>query len=169
MSIFRPKFDPGGWQDLTITLASLASSSTITVGRESTVIDNTSNLFEDFLIGGRIRVGTSPTSRTSIEGWIYTNVHDLTTYPDTITGADAGATITSGAIKRSALHPAFSLELDSATSDRDYWIAPFSLLQALGFTPQKWGLFVVHNTGVALNATGTNHKLSYIGMNGESI
>ena len=42
---------------LTITLASLATSSTLVAGRESTAVDNSSNVDEDHLVSGQITVG----------------------------------------------------------------------------------------------------------------
>jgi hypothetical protein len=51
------------------------------------------------------------------------------------------------------------------TSDRTYHFTGISLAQAFGGTlPSKVVLFIVHNTGVALNATAGNHEFSYVGV-----
>jgi hypothetical protein len=34
--------------------------------------------------------------------------------------------------------------------------------------PRKWSVFVVHNTGVALNATGANHEVKHTPVKYES-
>ena len=47
--------------NLTITLASLATSSTLVVGRVSTQVDNSSNLYLDYLLSAKISTGTSLT------------------------------------------------------------------------------------------------------------
>jgi hypothetical protein len=168
MTIFSPSY--GTWTDFTITLGGLASSSTLLAGREGTVVDNTSTLAEDYNIGGKITVGTTPTIDTRIEGWIYTNLTGLTTYPDVMDGTDSDETVTSAAIKRAAMTLAFVLDIDSTTSNRTYWIKEFSLVQRLGgVIPQKFGLFVTHNTGATLNATAANHQLSYLAVNGSSV
>jgi hypothetical protein len=48
--------------DLTITLASLGSDTNLLTGRESATIDNSTNLYLDYLISGKITAGTSPTA-----------------------------------------------------------------------------------------------------------
>ncbi|NBW19056.1 MAG: hypothetical protein EBR82_64880 [Caulobacteraceae bacterium] len=55
--------------DATITLASLASDTNLLAGRESNAIDNSSNLYLDYLISGKVTTGTSPTTARSIEVW----------------------------------------------------------------------------------------------------
>ncbi len=69
MSDVKSKY-PADSQAVTITLASLATSSSRTAGRESTAISNRSNLDLDHLIGGRITTGTSPTVNKQIDIWI---------------------------------------------------------------------------------------------------
>ena len=86
--------------DLTITLASLASGSAgvYTTGRGSTAVDNTTNLDLDHLLSGKITLGTSPTASRSINVYAYADLSTASgtpSYPDTITGSDAGVTFTS--------------------------------------------------------------------------
>jgi len=42
---------------LTLALESLAASSTIVAGRESTAVSNTTNLYLDYLVAGKITTG----------------------------------------------------------------------------------------------------------------
>jgi hypothetical protein len=51
----------------------------------------------------------------------------------------------------------------SNTSDRVYHFTGVSLRGAFNCLPSKVVLFIVHNTGVALNATAGNHEFSYYG------
>jgi hypothetical protein len=56
-----------------------------------------------------------------------------------------------------------------ATSDVTHTWGPFSVAQAFGgIMPYKWGIYIVHNTGVNLNATGGNHEVKYTSVKYES-
>jgi len=147
----------------TITLASLTSSAAITGGRQSTAIANTGNLYLDYLIGGKITTGTSPTDATGIEVWAYAPVNDTPLYPDQFTGTDGDVTATSRGILFNSARLAASITIDS-TSNRSYWFGPVSVASLFGVMPSHFGVFVVHNTSAALHATGGNHALYYRGV-----
>lgn len=149
---------------ITITLASLASSSSLVAGRASTAVDNTTNLDLDHLVSGVIRLGTGPTVSKSVEVWAYAPykiASGTPTYPDSITGTDAAKTMTSANVKNSALRLVHSMTSD-ATTDLDLFIPPTSIASLFGDMPPYWGLFVVHDTVAALNATGAQHILHYL-------
>lgn len=150
----------------TITLASLATSATFVAGREGTAVSNTTNLYLDYLIGGQITVGTTPTANTQIQVRAYGSYNDTPTYGDVFDGTDSAETVTSAGILSS--YPGVGLmNVDSTTSDRGYPMPPTSLAGAFGqLVPKNHGLFVSHNTGVNLNATGGNHVLNYTGIYG---
>lgn len=153
---------------ITITLASLASSSSY-AGRESTVIDNTSNLYLDALVTGQVTVGTSPTTAKGIYVYVYTPLKVASstfTYPvataTALTGSDAAATFEigqlGGAVKLAGVASTIG------TSDRAYNFA-FSVAQLFGgVMPLKWGLWVYHDTAVNLNSTAGNHWFHYTGI-----
>ena len=144
----------------TITLASLATSSTRVAGRESTAIAHAEPMV-DALVGGKITTGTSPTAGKTIDIWVYAGVNDTPLYPDVLDGTDSDETITSERVRNSAMALAHSIIVDS-TSDRTYWIKPFSVAALFGGAmPTDWGLFVTHDTAVNLNSTGGNHALYY--------
>lgn len=144
---------------LTITLASLASDSSLLAGRQSTVIDNSSNQYLDYLVSGKITAGTSPTAAKSIEVWAFATADDAPVYPDQFGASDAGVTPTSRDILANACALVASIPTDS-TSNRTYWFRPTSIAALFGgVLPKKFGLFVVHNTGVNLNSTGSNHAI----------
>ena len=154
---------------LTITLASLATSSTLVAGRESTVVDNSSNLYLDVQVAGQITTGTSPTSNTAIQVWGYGPlkiVSSTKTYPvataTALTGSDAAATFEVG--QRNGLVLLATMIVNS-TSDRAYSFVVPSLAQAFGGTlPPFWGVWVTHATGVNLNSTAGNHWIHYTGL-----
>ncbi len=144
--------------DLTITLASLGSDTNLLTGRESATIDNSTNLYLDYLISGKITAGTSPTAARSIEVWAVGS-WDGTSWPDVFDGTDSAETITSADIKASVCR--FVAAMATAnTSDRTYHFGPVSIAAAFGGTlPPKFVLFVTHSTGVNLNSTAANHQI----------
>lgn len=145
---------------LTISLASLASDATnLLAGRESTAWDNSSNKYLDLLLGGKITTGTSPTASRVIEVWAYAQVEDTPTYPDVITGSDSARTLTSRDILYASLRLAASMAT-GASSNVAYWFGPVSIASLFGgVLPKKGGIWVVHNTAVNLNSTGSNHAV----------
>jgi hypothetical protein len=144
--------------DLTITLASLGSDTNLLTGRESATIDNSSNLYLDYLISGKITTGTSPTTARSIEVWAVGS-WDGTNWPDVMDGSESSETITSADIKASICRYIAAMAT-SATSNVTYHFGPVSLAAAFGgVLPPKVVLFVTHSTAVALNATTGNHQI----------
>ena len=145
---------------LTCTLASLANDSTnLLAGRQTTVIDNTSNLYTEYGLSGRITAGTSPTANNTIELWAFALLNDSgPVYPDTLGASDAAVTITSTNVKNSALFLAKTITVE-ATSNRSYDFGPISVKNLFGFIPDKFGFFIINGTGVALHATSGNHFL----------
>ena len=148
----------GAAGDVTITLASLASDTSLLTGRESATIDNSANLYLDYLISGKITTGTSPTTARSIEVWAVGS-WDGTNWPDVFDGTESAETITSADIKASVCRYLAAMAT-SATSNVTYHFGPVSLAAAFGgVLPPKIVLFVTHSTAVALNATTGNHQI----------
>lgn len=166
MSDIKTKYPSTSSVALTISLASLASGSAgvFTAGQESTAVDNTSNLDVDHLLSGVIRAGTSPTAGRYINVYAYANISSASgtpTYPDVLDGTDSAETFTSANVMNGIVKLVASLIIDS-TSNRDYFFGPISIASLFGGAlPKFWGVFVAHDTAVALNATGGNHVLSY--------
>lgn len=159
MAVLKTKYDAE--QTLTCTLASLASSTTKVAGRSSAAFDNTTTRALDCLLSGKITTGTSPTVNRTIQIWIYPEVDNggSPAYPDVFDGTDANDTVTSENVRNSALRLAATINVDS-NSNRTYGFGPVSIASLFGgVMPEKWGVWVVHDTGVALNSTGSNHAL----------
>src|SRR5574337_1466137 len=96
MSVIKPNAYPNSVA-ITLSLASLASSSADPpAGRESTEIDNTSDLFEDALVYFEVKGGTTPTVNKSGNLGVWGADYDGTTYrrPAGITGTDGALTLT---------------------------------------------------------------------------
>lgn len=154
------KYDTRG--TLTAAVASLASDTNLLAGIESAVLDNTTAGMTDYLLSGKVTTGTSPTASRQIEVWAV--AWDGSGWPDVFDGTTSSETITSADIK-SIICRAVAIMPTSNTSDRTYHFTGVSLAQAFGGTlPSKVVLFIVHNTGVALNSTAGNHEFSYVGV-----
>ncbi len=158
MSDIKTAYGSSG-QAITVTLTSLAASAT--AGRESTVVDNTSNLFLDVLISGKVKTQNSGAISAPSAAFVYAYATNDggTTYPDTVTGVDAAITLNSptqlkllGAIYIAAINTTYK--------------SPQWSLAALfgGRLPAKWGIVVVNNCGTALSATGSDHVFQYQGV-----
>ena len=169
MADIKVKYPATSSVDLTCTLASLATGAAgvYTTGRESTAVDNTTNLDMDHLLSGKITTGTSPTVSRQIVVYLYANNSSsggTPTYPAVgtgISGTDAGAVFNSANVLGTAIQWIATLTVDS-TSDRTYTFGPISVASRFGGQlPKFWGVYIAHDTGVNLNATGSNHKLSY--------
>lgn len=151
---------------VTITLASLADdSANLLAGRQSTVIDNTTNLYTGYQLSGKISVGTSPTSGNTIEIWAFALLNDTgPVYPDTLGASDAAVTLTSLNVKNAALFPVKTITVDS-TSNRAYTFGPISLEDIFGFIPDKFGFLVINGSNAALNSTSGNHFMILLPAN----
>jgi hypothetical protein len=151
---------------ITIDLANLGSSATFVAGRESSQVDNTSNKYIDALVSGFVSVGTTPTANTTIAVYVYGADTSLaTTALDTLDGTDSAETLTNTGILN-GLRLGATVAVPANTSDVQYIVLPFSVASLFGgVMPKFWGLFVSHNTGVALrnNAVNTNN-FEFVGI-----
>lgn len=137
---------------ITITLNSLANGN----ARESTAIDNSTNLYLD----AHVRVSLSAGSVSgSAQALIYAyGSEDGSVYPDPATGSDAGITLENPTVMRLAG------VIPTPTSSKVYESDVISIARLYGgVLPRKWGLVVVNNTGAAL--AGSANSASFTGIN----
>ena len=157
----RPSYGTAG-QSVTITLASLANASV----RSSTVVSNTSNLYEDVLIFIKFRTNiTASISTGYVNVYGYGSVDGGTTYPESITGTDGSVTLSSP----TTLVLLSSLPANS--SSKTYTAGPFSLCRSLNLDrlPAQWGIVFENRSGYTLDATTGNFAITYQGVNGRLI
>jgi hypothetical protein len=147
----------------TITIASLATDASIVAGREGTAINNATEDAMDAVLGGFITTGTTPTASKQIEVWIYAS-YDGTSYSGGATGSDANLTPQAKSLlKLGQVIPTTN------TSNQKYTFCIGSVAALFGgVMPPKWGVFVVHNTGANLHATGGNHEIKHTPVKYES-
>lgn len=148
---------------LTITLTGLASDTNLLAGRQSTAISNGTDDAIDALVGGKITTGTTPTASRQIEIWLFGS------YDDTEYSGGAGASDAALTPDAKPLLKLLTIIPTVNTSDKAYRFGPFSVAQAFGgVMPESWGVYVVHSTGVNLNATAANQEIVYTPVKYES-
>lgn len=139
---------------ITITLNSLASGQF--AGRESTVVDNTSNKFLDAHVAVTLVIGAG-TIANDKAAYVYAyGSEDGTNYTDNATGSDAAITIRNPTNLR--LVHVVAMPTQSLT-----YKAVFSVASAFGGAlPRKWGIVVINFCGIALSASGNSATYSGI-------
>lgn len=141
---------------LTITLASLASS-TAGVGRQSDIVDNTTNRYQSVLLFVKIKLGTTPTGNKGAYVYLIRDDNNGTNHRSDGAGAtDAAITILNAQLVGVLINK-------SSPSTGDVLYGEF-LVDRPG---PKWGVAVVHDTVAAFDSTGSNHWVRYVGMNPE--
>lgn len=149
------KFGTNG-QTFTVTLASLASGS----ARQSTVIDNSSNLYQDALVLLKIKSGASGVSATGVVNvYAFATVDGGTSYSENAGASDAAITLTSPPNVR------LIGQMNVVGNATTYYSPLFSVASAFGgILPEKWGIIIQNQTGASLDSTEGNHAKLYEGV-----
>jgi len=156
---------------ITFDVSSLAGSSTFVAGRESTQIDNTSNLFLDAIVtcdGITGHASTAPTIGQQIRLYLWGSDVSLATTPiDTLDGTDSAETLGHVSVLNS-LRLVAAPAVTVATAGLTYYIMPFSVASFFGgVLPKFWGLYLAHNHTGALAASQSG-IWSYYGIKADS-
>ena len=143
---------------ITFDVSSLAGSATFVAGRESTQIDNTSNLYLDAQVycdGITGHASTAPTVGQQIRLYVWGSDVSLATTPiDTLDGTDSAETLGHVAVRNDGIVLARSSAVTVATAGLVYYLRPFSVAAYFdGVLPPFWGLFLAHNHTGALAAS----------------
>jgi len=138
---------------LTFTsLGSLAASATWVAGAESGVVDNSSNLYPDYLLAGIFKTGAANAKIGRLEVWVMAQLED-STYPDVFDGTDSAETATSADTKAGGGRLAAVILASAATNDAVYPMAPVSVASLFGgVCPRKFTVFVTHDIQTSTNA-----------------
>ena len=158
---------PAGSVTITVSPENVASSTTFVAGVESGAISNISNLDLDHQIAGLWTCGTTPTTNTQVQIWVVAPYSDdlggTVLWPDVFDGTSSAETATSAGVLQGLGRLAAVLNVDSNTSNRGYYCAPFSVAALFGgFLPSQYVIFITHNTGVNSNTTAGNHVWKYL-------
>jgi len=156
-------------QAITVTLTSLASAGY----RSSVFVDNSVNKYMDAHVMGSVQIG-APTVDGTITVFAYGSVDGGTLYSGGLDGTDTA--ITWGTTPSTSTVEGFNqlkllgvMSVDSTDDANDLEFGPFAVAPAFGgVLPQRWGLVFLNETGVILNATGTNNAVKYQGIKYDS-
>jgi len=152
---------------ITFDISSLGGSSTFVAGRESSQIDNTSNLYDDCIVnvdGITGHASTAPTVGQYIGLWLWGADTSLaTTAIDVLDGTDSAETLSHASVLNSLKFVA-APTVTVATAGLVYYIQPFSVASFFGGNmPKFWGLYLAHNHNGALAASQSG-LFSYNGI-----
>lgn len=142
--------------NLTVTnLAGLAASTTHVTGWESAVIDNTSNLYLDYLISAKFTVESASLSAGQIRIHIVPLLDD-STYPGGFDGTESAETTPLDDANGTAAGAVLCKTiLTDTTASQVYYCAPFSVRSFFGgVCPAKFVVFITQSTGTTLETSG---------------
>jgi hypothetical protein len=143
-TVFKNDYDTNG-QSITCTITSLTNTSK----RQSTAIDNTSNLYLDALVSVQVKTASSATSATGVVNvYAYGTVDNGTTYSDGASGTDGSITLTNPPNMR------LIGVINAVANSTTYTGGPWSVAAAFGGRlTAKWGIVVDNETGATLDAS----------------
>lgn len=147
-TLLKPSY--GSSATITFTVSGLATDSNLLAGRQSAIVNNNTDLAVDAIVGWSILTGTT-TANTVIEIWANGTWDDGTTYIAGGGGGDAALSPATVGIKRGMKLLAV---IDVTDTTGRTFTGMASIAQAFGGTmPQRWHLYIVHNTGANLSTT----------------
>jgi hypothetical protein len=146
---------------LTCTLASLASS--LTVGRSSLAVDNSTNLYVDAMLTVAVRTAAGALANDKACYVFLYGSEDGTTYSGSTAeaqGTDVAVTLDNPTNMKGPY------TISCIASSQTYRLVVPSVASAFGgILPRKWGFVLFNFTGQALDATEANHQKTYSGVN----
>lgn len=145
------------------SLNSLGSDASLLAGASALAVDNgATGCPLEIGISAFIKNNSSaPTGGKEIDIFAYAAIDDVPTYPDTLAGTDALKTITTAAIQNTGMRQITSLII-AATGNQINPMCPAALSALFGVMPRYWSVYVVHNSGNALNSAG--NQFTYKGV-----
>lgn len=142
----------------TTSLDGVASSATLVAGWESNAIDNSTNLYLDYIVNATIKVASSGLSAGEIRLFLVAEVEDAS-WPDVFDGNESTETVTSVEIRDAICKQGAATATDT-TASRVYSLNCASVAAVFGGTvPRKFVIFISQSTGQNLESSGTPNKV----------
>jgi len=144
-------------------LHGLASSQTWVGGWESAAIDNTSNLYLDYLVSGKFVVEGANNQVGQIRVYVVAMLDD-STWPDVFDGTESAETVTTTSIRDQVCKMGANVAV-TADAAATYYFGPFSVANLFGgFCPAKFVVFITGNptttTTAGLESTDTPNQVT---------
>lgn len=153
--------------NLTVTnLASIATSSTWSAGWTSGTIDNTTNVYLDYLVSVKITLGTTLTA-AEIRVYVYAMLDD-SNWNDLFSAGTEGTEGTATIHDTELLDGQAGLKLlgvmpTDTTNSQVYSLDPRSVAALYGgICPAKFAIFIAHSTNANLASSG--HQVTIKGV-----
>lgn len=142
-----------------ITLSGAIASSG-TAGRQSTVVDNSTNLYDEVLIEATVQYPNSAPANDKCMYLYGFGSTDGTNYPEGLGATDAAYTMLGSA---GALTTALRLcGIIPANQNTNVKYGPFNLSHAFGgIIPVKWGLVLLNYSGQTITAFSSQYSGIY--------
>jgi hypothetical protein len=162
--IYKPLFASPA--QIIIGCDALAASTT--VGRSSDVQDNSTNLYQDALLGGVIKMANStPGASKSVSIYAYSDVDSTPHYTESVTGSAASFT------RADPTNLKLVAVVAVPTQNVNFYFGEVSIAAAFGgILPKKWGICVFNDTGQALGGSGaadTVNQFWFTGVNAQGV
>jgi hypothetical protein len=148
---------------VTITMASLAASSTWIAGRESTAIDNgaTNVKYPEYHLGLKTMTGATGAQVGEFRVYFIGALNDTPAWPDNMTGSDAARTVSAAGLLQGFGSPLVIPTVASANAP--YYRSAIGVAQFFGgYIPDQFSLYFTHNAQSGTNtlhATSGNHAM----------
>lgn len=144
-------------------LDGLASSATHVAGWESGAIDNSSNLYVDYIINAVLRAESAGLSAGEIRVHLVAEQSD-STWPDVFDGTESAETVTDTNV-RDAICRVAAVTATDTTASQDYFLNIPSVAAVFGGTcPRKFVVFITQSTGTTLETTGDPNQVYVKGV-----
>jgi hypothetical protein len=151
----------GSTSTISVTLASLANSTTLSTGyRQSAAVDNSTNLYLDALVTGKFTTASGAGATGYVGVFLY--AWDGTQYTNNATGSDAAYTADATANLLPICPP-----IAANVASSSFYLPPTYVAAGAGlpFLPQKWGLIIQNVSGATFSSVAGSHLLEYQGVN----
>ena len=141
----------GASASFTVTnLHSLAASATWIAGWESNSVDNTSNLYTDYLISGLVKTAASNNQAGQVRVYVVAMIADAT-WPDAFDGTESTESV--AAAVRDAVCKLGAVVQVTADASASYPFGPFSVASLFGgVCPAKFVVYITGNAATSTNA-----------------
>jgi hypothetical protein len=144
-------------------LDALASSSTHVAGWESGAIDNSSSLYEDYIINAKIQLESAGLAAGEIRLYLVAELED-STWPDVFDGTESAETVTDTEIRDAICWLAAFTQTDTTASRTYYLNCPSVAAVFRGVVPRKFVVFITQSSGAALESTGDPNQVYVKGV-----
>jgi hypothetical protein len=144
-------------------LDGLASDTTYVAGWESDAIDNSSNLYTDYIINAKFLTESSGVTAGEIRMYLVAELDD-STWPDVFDGTQGAETVTDTEVRDAICRLAAVTAVDTTVSQAYYLNCPSVAAVFNGVVPRKFVVFISQGTGTTLETTADPNQVYVKGV-----